>query len=187
MGEGSMFCKLLQDGKEKEAKLALRGATGANLEEQRIVNWKKILEVRTSDSQFSSSSLYWDTVQDCYGNTTLSTENTRLPACVDTNHCPRYGLDQTGQATVNRLVTVLAYNSPDLSYLPLLYPITSVLIKQGISEEDSYSYITMVVAPPSSQNISYFTQSKSGWDILCFALKPLAQKYVVSLHIVYRI
>ena len=183
-----MFCKLLQDGKEKEAKLALRGATAsvANLDEQRIVNWKKILEVRTSDSQFSSSTLYWDTMQTCYGTTTLSTENTRLPACVDTNHCPTYGLGQTGQATVNRLVTVLAYNSPDLSYLPLLYPITSVLIKQGISEEDSYSYITMVVAPPSSQNISYFTQSKSGWDILCFALKPLAQKYVVSVYIVFR-
>ena len=174
-----MFCKLLQEGKEKDAKLALRGT--ANLEEQRSVNWKKILEVRTSDSQFSSSSLYWDTVQTCYGTTTLSTETTRLPACVDTNHCPTYGLGQTGQATVNRLVTVLAYNSPDLSYLPLLYPITSVLIKQGISEEDSYSYITMVVAPPSSQNISYFTQSKSGWDILCFALKPLAQKYVVGI------
>jgi len=184
MGEGNTFCKLLDEGKEKEAKLALRGTnqSGASLDQQRETNWKRILEVRTAGSQFSSSSLYWDTVQTCYGTTTLSTENmTRLPGCVDTSHCHSYGLDKTGQATVARLVTVLAYNSPDVPYIPLLYPITSVLLKQGISEEDCYSYITMLVAPPSNQNISYFTQSKSGWDILCFAFKPLAQKYVAVL------
>jgi len=174
----SGFCKLIDEGKEKEAKQGLRGSTGtgATLEQERSLNWKKILEIRTAGSQFSSSSLYWDTVQTCYGSTTLSMDNTRLPSCVDTNHCPSYGLDQIGKATVNRLVTVLAYNSPEVSYVPLLYPITSVFIKQGISEEDSYSYITMIVSPPSS--ISYFTLSSSGWDILCFALQPLAQKYV---------
>eukprot|EP00092_Neocalanus_flemingeri_P037875 GFUD01041228.1.p1 GENE.GFUD01041228.1~~GFUD01041228.1.p1 ORF type:complete len:554 (-),score=152.51 GFUD01041228.1:339-2000(-) len=181
MGESSVFCRLLDEGKEKEAKLALRGTTesGASLEQQREANWRKILQVRTAGAQFSSSSLYWDTVQTCYGTTTLSNvSSSRLPGCVDTNHCPSYGLDQTGKATVARLVTVLAYNSPDVPFIPLLYPITSVLLKQNICEEDCYSYITMLVAPPSSQNISYFTQSKSGWDILCFALKPLAQKYV---------
>jgi len=184
MGEVSIFCNLLDEGKDKEAKLALRGTTesGASLGQQREANWKRILEVRTAGSQFSCSSLYWDTVQTCYGTidtATLSKESsTRLPGCVDTGHCHSYGLNQAGLAIVGRLVTVLAYNCPDMPFIPLLYPITSVLVKQGITEEDCYSFITMLVAPHSSQNISYFTQSRSGWDILCFALKPLAHKYV---------
>jgi len=172
-----MFCKLVEDGKEKEAKQALRGGE-ANYETERLQNWKKILELRTAGSKFDSSSLYWETVQTCYGTTSLSMESTRLPACVATKHCPVYGLDQNGRALVNRLVTVLAYNSPAVTFAPLLYPITSVLIKQGLSEEDTYSYITMIVAPPPAQKVSYFTLSTAGWDILCYSLQPLARKYV---------
>jgi len=175
-----MFCKLVEEGKEKEAKLVLRGNGGGAPveEEERSRIWKKILDLRTAESQFSSSSLYWETVETCYGSTTLSLESSRLPSCVHTKHCPDYGLDQQGRAVVNRLVTVLAYNSPAVTFAPLLYPITSVLVKQGISEEDTYSYITMIVAPPSNQKISYFTLSASGWDVLCYSLQPLARKYV---------
>jgi len=172
-----MFCKLLDEGKEKEAKQVLRGG-GEIVEEERNKNWEKILAYRTAGSQFSSSSLYWETVETCYGSTTLSMDSTRLPTCVATKHCPVYGLDKQGSAVVNRLVTVLAYNNPAVTFAPLLYPITSVLTKQGISEEDTYSYITMIVAPPSDQKISYFTLSASGWEVLCYSLKSLARKYV---------
>jgi len=172
-----MFCKLLDEGKEKEAKQVLRSG-GETVEEERSKNWEKILAYRTAGSQFSSSSLYWETVETCYGSTTLSMDSTRLPSCVATKHCPVYGLDKQGSAVVNRLVTVLAYNNPAVTFAPLLYPITSVLIKQGISEEDTYSYITMIVAPPSDQKISYFTLSAGGWEVLCYSLKSLARKYV---------
>ena len=177
----TMFCKLVDEGKVKEAKQVLRGG-GETVEEDRNKNWEKILAYRTAGSQFSSSSLYWETVETCYGSTTLSLESTRLPTCVATKHCPVYGLDKQGGAVVNRLVTVLAYNNPAVTFAPLLYPITSVLIKQGISEEDTYSYITMIVAPPSDQKISYFTLSAGGWDVLCYSLKSLARKYVVGVH-----
>jgi len=177
MEDTSTFSKLIAEGKGKDAKIWLRTESSVSLEKERKAVWKQILQIRTSGSQFSSSSLYWDTVQTCYGSTDLPTETSRLPGCVDTNHCSSYGLDHAGRATVARLVTVLAYNT-DLPYIPFIYPITAILVKQGVSEEDCYSFITMLVAPPTSQNISYLTQSKSGWDVLCFALKPLAQKYV---------
>ena len=169
---------LLAQGKVKEAKVLLRCSVG---QQERGSVWKKILEVRTSD-EFHCSSLYWDTVDDCYGDRTLRLSpdwRRRLPHCVEPQHCPQYGLseEQTGQ--VCRVLTVFSFNNPDISYLPLLYPVTSLLIQAGLSEEETYSFLSMLVSPASGLKINYFTQTRSGWDVLCFSFKPLAVKYVV--------
>ena len=172
---------LLAEGKVKEAKVLLRCSVG---QQERGSVWKKILEVRTSD-EFHCSSLYWDTVDDCYGDRTLRLSpdwRRRLPHCVDPQHCPQYGLseEQTGQ--VCRVLTVFSFNNPDISYLPLLYPVTSLLLQAGLSEEETYSFLSMLVSPASGLKINYFTQTRSGWDVLCFSFKPLAVKYVVRSH-----
>ena len=186
MTANSTFCKLHSEGKEKEAKAALRGSVGpeSELESSRSQNWRKILELRTACNQVDTSSLYWDTVETCFGTKSLPTksEAQRLPSCVDQRHCPSYGLENKEKAMVARLITVLAYNCPDATFIPLLYPITAVILKQGFSEEDTYSFISMIVSPPPSQKISYFTQTRSGWDVLCFSLKPLALKYTVGKY-----
>ena len=144
------------------------------------------LEVTCSEEEFHCSSLYWDTVDDCYGERTLRLSpdwRRRLPQCFDPQHCPQYGLsdEQTGQ--VCRALTVFSFNNPDISYLPLLYPVTSLMIQAGLSEEETYSFLSMLVSPASGLNINYFTQTRSGWDVLCFSFKPLAVKYVVRRHI----
>ena len=169
---------LLAEGKLKDAKELLRSSLS---QQERSSVWKALLEVRASE-EFNWSSLYWDTVDACYGERRLSVrEDWRrgLPSCVDPSHCPHYGLSdqQTGQ--VCRVVTVFSYNNPDLPYLPLLLPLTSLLLLAGLPEEEAYSFLSMLVSPPSSLNINYFTQTRSGWDVLCFSLKPLAVKYVV--------
>ena len=168
---------LLNEGKLKDAKVLIRSSLG---EQERCSVWKKILEVRTTDS-FCCSSLYWDTVDTCYGGRSLVLEagRDRLPGCVDPHHLPRYGLSPEEAARVSRLLTVFAYNSPEVSHLPLLYPATALLLLTGLSEEEAYSFISLLVSPSSSQTVKYFTQTRSGWDVLCFSLKPLAVKYVV--------
>ena len=166
----------------KDAKVLLRSSLGP---EERSSVWKQILEVRTSE-EFHCSSLYWDTVDDCYGERTLRLSpdwRRRLPGCVDGQHCPDYGLSEDQTAKVCRVLTVFSFNSPDIPFLPLLFPITSLLLQAGLSEEESYSFLSMLVAPASPAsglNINYFTQTRSGWDVLCFSLKPLAVKYVVG-------
>ena len=173
---------LLAEGKVKEAKVLLRSSVG---QQERCSVWKKILEVRTSE-EFHCSSLYWDTVDDCYGERTLRLSpdwRLRLPDCVDGQHCPQYGLSEEQTGKVCRVLTVFSFNNPDISYLPLLYPLTCLLLQAGLSEEETYSFLSMLVSPASPAsglNINYFTQTRSGWDILCFSLKPLAVKYVVS-------
>ena len=162
----------------KDAKVLLRSSLS---QEDRCSVWKKILEVRTSD-EFHCSSLYWDTVDDCCGERTLRLSpdwRRRLPGCVDPQHCPDYGLTEDQTAKVCRVLTVFSFNNPDIPFLPLLLPITSLLLQAGLSEEEAYSFLSMLVSPASGLNINYFTQTRSGWDVLCFSLKPLAVKYVV--------
>ena len=150
-------------------------------EAERASVWRKILEVRTS-AEFHCSSLYWDTVDDCYGERTLSLGQDwrrRLPSCVDPQHCPQYSLTEQQTGQVCRVLTVFSFNNPDIPFLPLLQPITSLMLQAGLSEEEAYSFLSMLVSPASGLNINYFTQTRSGWDVLCFSLKPLAVKYVV--------
>ena len=176
------FCALVDGGKTKEAKLLLRESMEAG---QRLTVWKKILEVRSAGCpQLDTAALYWDTVDTCYGTRTLDTggARARLPGCVDTAHVPAYSLSAEGAARVARLVTVLAYNCPDIPHLPLVFPAAALLLVAGAGEEEAYEVISMMVAPPPAQNINYFTQTRGGWDVLCFSLKPLAQKYIVRLH-----
>jgi len=172
------FCALVDGGKTKEAKLLLRESMEAG---QRLTVWKKILEVRSAGCpQLDTAALYWDTVDTCYGTRTLDTggARARLPGCVDTAHVPAYSLSAEGAARVARLVTVLAYNCPDIPHLPLVFPAAALLLVAGAGEEEAYEVISMMVAPPPAQNINYFTQTRGGWDVLCFSLKPLAQKYI---------
>ena len=169
------FVSLLDEGKIKEAKLALRNTVLSQDERKNI--WKKILD-RNSDTQLDTETLFWETVDTCYGTRDLIRDTSRLPGCVDTSHCHVYTLSAEDQGRVTRVVTVMAYNCPDIPYIPLVYPVSALLLMSGMSEEETYFYITSMVAP--CHNINYFTQTKGGWDILCFSLKPLAQKYIVS-------
>lgn len=169
---------LLAEGKQKDAKVLIRSSLG---QQERASAWKAILEVRASE-EFNCCSLYWDTVDACYGERTLSLSQDwrrRLPSCVETSHCPQYGLSDQQTGEVCRVLTVFSFNNPDVPYLPLLHPITSLLLLAGLTEEEAYSFLSMLVSPSSSLNINYFTQTRSGWDVLCFSLKPLAVKYVV--------
>ena len=169
------FSSLVDAGKHKEAKLLLRNFL--NLSERETV-WRKILEIRSSGTVVDTDSLYWDTVDTCYGSRTLNKDPTRVPGCVDTCHCHVYSLSSDDQARVSRIVTVLAYNCPDIPYIPLLYPVTSLLMLAGLSEEYVYSYISMMVAPSPDQKIKYFTQTRTGWDVFSCSLRSLALKYV---------
>ena len=74
-------------------------------------------------------------------------------------------LSAEGAAGVERLATVLAYNCPDIPHLPLVFPAAALLLVAGASEEEACE--VMMVAPPPAQNISYFTQTRGGWDVLC--------------------
>lgn len=51
-----------------------------------------------------------------------------LPPFVDSTHCLPYHLTRKGRAVADRVVSVLGYACPDITYSPTLYPITAMLL-----------------------------------------------------------
>lgn len=51
-----------------------------------------------------------------------------LPPFVDPTHCLPYYLTRKGRAVADRVVSVLAYVCPDITYSPTLYPIAAILL-----------------------------------------------------------
>lgn len=60
-----------------------------------------------------------------------------LPPFVDSTHCLPYHLTRKGRAVADRVVTVLAYACPDITYSPTLYPITALLLHFMSGESDN--------------------------------------------------
>lgn len=51
-----------------------------------------------------------------------------LPPFVDSTHCMPYYLTRKGRAVADRVVSVLAYVCPDITYSPTIYPIAAILL-----------------------------------------------------------
>jgi hypothetical protein len=63
-----------------------------------------------------------------FGTTELPEKPIMLPPFVDSTHCLPYHLTKKGRAVADRVVSVLGYACPDITYSPSLYPITAILL-----------------------------------------------------------
>ncbi|XP_023326393.1 TBC1 domain family member 24 isoform X2 [Eurytemora carolleeae] len=164
------FSALLEQGKIQDAKILLRTKPITDI----AGVWKSILVLRTKNKLIDNDSIYWDTVDTCFGSRNLEDCADQTPGCVD-SHQLNYDLDTESKAQVCRLVTCIAYMSPDVPYCPLLYP-SAALLRKFLSEAECFGFLSCLVSP--SPGLTFFTQSRRSWDITCRALKPLALKYI---------
>lgn len=58
----------------------------------------------------------------------LPEKSIMLPPFVDSTHCLSYHLTRKGRSIADRVVSVLGYACPDITYSPSLYPIAAVLL-----------------------------------------------------------
>lgn len=63
-----------------------------------------------------------------FGTTELPEKPIMLPPFVDRTHCLPYHLTTKGKAVADRVVSVLGFACPDITYSPSLYPITAILL-----------------------------------------------------------
>ena len=71
---------------------------------------------------------YWDMVNQVFGTTELPEKPIMLPPFVDSTHCLPYHLTKKGRAVADRVVSVLGFACPDITYSPSLYPVTAILL-----------------------------------------------------------
>lgn len=63
-----------------------------------------------------------------FGTTELPDKPIMLPPFVDSTHCLPYYLTRKGRAVADRVVSVLAYVCPDITFSPTIYPIAAILL-----------------------------------------------------------
>ena len=122
-----------------------------------------------------------------------------LPPFVDSTHCLSYNLTRKGRSVADRIVSVLGYACPDITYSPSLYPITALLLHfmpgqlfyllrifeiiqiikfhNDITEEQCYHCMASLVAAKEKM---FITQTKLLYEVTWKTVEQITKKHVVS-------
>jgi hypothetical protein len=119
---------LIQQGKKREVKLIIRDNDWPVNATIRSQLWPALCAQHNQGKNNMLDGFYWDMVNQVFGTTELPEKPIMLPPFVDSTHCLPYHLTKKGRAVADRVVSVLGFASPEISYSPSLYPITAILL-----------------------------------------------------------
>uniref|UniRef100_A0A336KHD1 CSON007320 protein n=1 Tax=Culicoides sonorensis TaxID=179676 RepID=A0A336KHD1_CULSO len=162
----------LQQGKKREVKLMIRENNWPIHSSIRSQLWP----VLCAQHQIGKSMLdgfYWDMVNQVFGTTELPEKPIMLPPFVDSTHCLPYFLNKKGRAVADRIVSVLGYACPDITYSPSLYPITAILLHY-MSEEECYHCLASLIA---AKEKVFITQTKLLFEVTWKTVMQISKKH----------
>ncbi|XP_043275712.1 GTPase-activating protein skywalker isoform X3 [Venturia canescens] len=119
---------------------------------------------------------YWDMVNQVFGTTELPEKSIMLPPFVDSTHCLSYNLTRKGRSVADRVVSVLGYACPDITFSPSLYPITALLL-HFMPEEECYHCMASLVAAKEKM---FITQTKLLYEVTWKTVEQITKKHVKS-------
>ena len=96
-----------------------------------------------------------------------------LPAFVDHDHLGR-GLNASGLAACGRIVSVLGYYYPPITFAPVLHPLAASLLLY-MNESDVYNSLSALIC---SSKTTFATQTKSAHEVSWRTTLVLARKHV---------
>ncbi|KAG6459193.1 hypothetical protein O3G_MSEX011254 [Manduca sexta] len=108
-----------------------------------------------------------------FGTVELPDKPIMLPPFVEATHCIGYHLTRKGRAVADRVVSVLGYACPDITYSPSLYPITAALL-HFMPEEECYHCMASLVA---SKEKMFITQTKLLNEVTWKTVMQIAKKH----------
>ncbi|EFN82365.1 TBC1 domain family member 24 isoform X4 [Harpegnathos saltator] len=167
---------LLQAGKKREVKLMMRENAWPLNNRIRAQLWPALCN-QHSHGKNMLDGFYWDMVNQVFGTTELEQHKSiMLPPFVDSTHCLSYNLTRTGRNVADRVVSVLGYACPDITYSPSLYPLTALLL-HFMPEEECYHCMATLVA---AKEKTFITQTKLLYEVTWKTVEQITKKYVKS-------
>ncbi|XP_039310545.1 GTPase-activating protein skywalker isoform X2 [Solenopsis invicta] len=166
---------LLQAGRKREAKLIIRENAWPLNNGIRTQLWPALCDQHALGKNMLDG-FYWDMVNQVFGTTELPEKSIMLPPFVDSTHCLSYNLTRKGRNVADRIVSVLGYACPDITYSPSLYPLTALLL-HFVPEEECYHCMATLVAAKEKM---FITQTKLLYEVTWKTVEQITKKHVKS-------
>ncbi|XP_068620857.1 GTPase-activating protein skywalker isoform X1 [Battus philenor] len=166
---------LLQQSRKRELKLVIRENSWPINSPVRASLWPALCRQHQHGKSMLDG-FYWDMVTQVFGTVELPDKPIMLPPFVEATHCLGYHLTRKGRAVADRVVSVLGYACPDITYSPSLYPITAALL-HFMPEEECYHCMASLVA---SKEKMFITQTKLHNEVTWKTVMQIAKKHAKS-------
>ncbi|XP_050685434.1 GTPase-activating protein skywalker isoform X2 [Leptidea sinapis] len=166
---------LIQQARKRELKLIIRENSWPINSPIRASLWPALCKQHQHGKSMLDG-FYWDMVTQVFGTVELPDKPIMLPPFVEATHCLGYHLTRKGRAVADRVVSVLGYACPDITYSPSLYPITAALL-HFMPEEECYHCMASLVA---SKEKMFITQTKLLNEVTWKTVMQIAKKHAKS-------
>lgn len=166
---------LIQQTRKRELKLLIRENSWPINSPVRASLWPALCRQHQHGKSMLDG-FYWDMVTQVFGTVELPDKPIMLPPFVEATHCLGYHLTRKGRAVADRVVSVLGYACPDITYSPSLYPITAALL-HFMPEEECYHCMASLVA---SKEKMFITQTKLLNEVTWKTVMQIAKKHAKS-------
>ncbi|CAB3231463.1 unnamed protein product [Arctia plantaginis] len=166
---------LIQQARKRDLKLLIRENSWPINSPVRASLWPALCRQHQHGKSMLDG-FYWDMVTQVFGTVELPDKPIMLPPFVEATHCLGYHLTRKGRAVADRVVSVLGYACPDITYSPSLYPITAALL-HFMPEEECYHCMASLVA---SKEKMFITQTKLLNEVTWKTVMQIAKKHAKS-------
>ncbi|KAK7868598.1 hypothetical protein R5R35_008410 [Gryllus longicercus] len=163
-------------GRARELKAALRDGAWAAHSPVRPLLWPALCQRHAPPGGRMQQGFYWDLVHQLYGTTELPERTAVLPPFVEPGRKCAYHLTRRGRAVADRVVCVLGFACPDITYSPAIYPLAALMLHY-LTEEECYHCITCLV---SAKDRIFITQTKQLYEVTWRTVMQITKKHVKS-------
>lgn len=134
--------------------------------------------MRLDSWSFSDQEQYTETVQQLEGEYASACQfHHRQPSFVHTFYCRHYHLlTSSGVARAERVLAVIHYCHPTITYSPTLYPLTALLLHY-MNEEEAYCCLSALLR---SRKVNFVVQTRCEFEIGWLTMISLSRKHTGS-------